>query len=244
MAEKKKTEGKSEKPKEPKKAAKSKSKTEAKSKPKTETKTIAKSKAKAKTTAKPKTDAKSKSKPKTEAKSKVESPKGTKSKKDAKSSKVEKSSKEAKKEKVEDVKPNVKEKMVKPIAKIINLTDTSKVNGKTKPKFIRQEFGRPKKSKLKEKWRRPKGIDSKKANRKRGKGAVPSIGYKKKASESGIHFGFESIRVFNVTELASIDPSKQAAVIAACVGRKKRNVIIERANEMKITIINPRRGEA
>ena len=136
-----------------------------------------------------------------------------------------------------------KEKTIKPISKISNTPDTSKTNGKTKPKFLRQEYGRPKKSKLKNKWRKPKGIDSKKAEKKRGKGAVPSIGYRKSASESGLHYGFEAVRVFNEWGLETIDNKSQAAVIASCVGRRKRNSIIERANELKITILNPKRGE-
>ena len=48
---------------------------------------------------------------------------------------------------------------------------------------------------------------------------------------------------FTAEELKNINPAKQAAVIARPVGRRKRNIIIAEANKLKITILNPRRGE-
>ena len=142
------------------------------------------------------------------------------------------------------IKPKIKvEKKELPVSKITNLP-TEEPTGRDVPKFLRQEYGRPKKSALKLCWRRPRGIDSKKLEGKRGKGAVPSIGYKKNVSESDIHFGFKAVRVFNVDELGKINSKTEAAVIASCVGRRKRNLIIEQANKLTITILNPRRGEA
>ncbi|MFH0862292.1 MAG: eL32 family ribosomal protein [Candidatus Altiarchaeota archaeon] len=114
--------------------------------------------------------------------------------------------------------------------------------GKYKPRFRRQEAGRYKR--LEEKWRRPTGIDSKKLEKQRGKGLVPGIGYKKPNSESGLQFGYEPVMVFNVAGLKAVSSDRQAAVIAAAVGRKKRNMIIEEANTLKIKVLNPRRGEA
>jgi large subunit ribosomal protein L32e len=138
-------------------------------------------------------------------------------------------------------KPEEKKKEF-PIAKIqYTAKPATKKLSKTKPKFRRQEAGRYKR--LEEKWRRPTGIDSKKLEKQRGKGLLPSIGYKKPASESGLHAGFEAVRVFNPDELKKINPDKQVAVIAAAVGRRKRNIIIDAANKLKITILNPRRGE-
>ena len=110
------------------------------------------------------------------------------------------------------------------------------------PKFHRQEYLRYKK--LDKKWRVPTGIDSKKLVKKRGKGLLPSIGYKKPASLSGLHCGFKAVRVFNAEELKKVNPPKEAAIIAAAVGRLKRNMMIDAANKLGITILNPRRGEA
>ncbi|MBU0761943.1 MAG: hypothetical protein KKD39_02865 [Candidatus Altiarchaeota archaeon] len=145
-----------------------------------------------------------------------------------------------------EVKPKKKPKEKKqyPIVKITNVADKSnEVKKDKKPKFLRQEFGRPKKTKLEEKWRRPRGIDSKKLEKKRGKGCLPSIGYKKPLSQSQLHIGYRAVRVFNASELQKINPSTEAAVIASPVGRKKRNEIIAAANKAKIVVLNPRRGE-
>ena len=139
--------------------------------------------------------------------------------------------------------PIKKEKLVKPIAKIEHLPrKDSKSSDKHKPKFNRQELGRL--PRIKDKWRAPRGIDSKKHEKKRGRGALPSIGYKKPERERDIHYGFTAVRIQNISQLMGLDPEKEAAVIARQVGRLKRNQLIEKANELKITILNPRRGEA
>jgi large subunit ribosomal protein L32e len=140
-------------------------------------------------------------------------------------------------------KKEVKQVKEHPAVKIKNLPNLE-VEGskKTKPAFHRQEFMRYKK--LDQKWRAPTGIDSKKLEKKRGKGNSPSIGYKKPHDESEMHYGFRAVRVFNADGLKAIDSKVQAAVIASAVGRRKRNMIIEEANRLNITIMNPRRGEA
>ncbi len=113
---------------------------------------------------------------------------------------------------------------------------------KTKPRFMRQEFTKLKR--LKDVWRKPRGIDSKQAEEKRGKPKTPKIGYKKTKKIRNLHpSGFYPIRVHNIVELKKIDPKKEAVIIASSVGRKKRNEIIRIANKEGITILNPRKGE-
>jgi large subunit ribosomal protein L32e len=113
---------------------------------------------------------------------------------------------------------------------------------KKKPRFMRQEL--PKLKRLKDKWRRPRGIDSKKQDGRRGKGELPKIGYKKPVPVREIHpSGFYPVLVHNSKELALINPEEDAAIIAKVVGRKKRNEIIKSANTLKVTILNPRKGE-
>lgn len=113
---------------------------------------------------------------------------------------------------------------------------------KEKPRFLRQEFY--KKKKLADKWRTPRGIDSKKRIQKRGKGKIPKIGYKKDSIASGIDpSGYYPVRVHNPGELDPIDPKIEAIIISGSVGRKKRNEIIVKANSIGITILNPRKGE-
>ncbi|MFH0859612.1 MAG: eL32 family ribosomal protein [Candidatus Altiarchaeota archaeon] len=139
----------------------------------------------------------------------------------------------------------VKEKEPKPIEKIKyhtprELNDSEKALMKKKPRFLRQEYH--KLPRLEDKWRAPKGIDSKQIEGKRGKGKLPSIGYKKPSTVSGLVMGYRPVLVKNTANLSDVS-SGAAVIISSSVGRKKRNEIIKTANERKIIILNPRKGE-
>ncbi len=111
-----------------------------------------------------------------------------------------------------------------------------------KPKFLRQQYGMV--MRLKKVWRKPRGIDSKLKIEKRGQGHLVKIGYKKPESIRGIHpSGYWTVNIANPKELENINKETHAAIIFSQVGRKKRNEIIKRANELNIVILNPRKGE-
>ncbi len=111
-----------------------------------------------------------------------------------------------------------------------------------KPKFLRQQYGMI--MRLKKVWRKPRGIDSKLKIEKRGQGHLVKIGYKKPESIRGIHpSGYWTVNIANPKELENINKETHAAIIFSQVGRKKRNEIIKRANELNIIILNPRKGE-
>ncbi len=110
-----------------------------------------------------------------------------------------------------------------------------------KPKFLRQEWWRFPKFKNDPKWRRPKGIDSKMRLKLKGKARSPSIGWSSPRAVRGLHpSGYEEVLVHNVKELETIDPTRQAARIAGTVGKRKRLMIIERAKELGIKVLNAR----
>jgi len=110
---------------------------------------------------------------------------------------------------------------------------------KSKPKFRRQEWFQAKR--LGEKWRQPRGLDSKMRLCRKGKPAMPSIGYKSPKEIRGLHpSGLAEVMVRNPKELEKIDPKKYVARIASAVGRRKRDAIIKRAQELKIRVVNPR----
>ncbi|WP_099209840.1 50S ribosomal protein L32e [Thermococcus henrietii] len=110
-----------------------------------------------------------------------------------------------------------------------------------KPKFLRQEWWRYPKFKNDPKWRRPKGIDSKMRLKKKGKPRSPSIGWSSPKAVRGLHpSGYEEVLVHNVKELEAIDPTRQAARIAGTVGARKRELIIARARELGIKVLNAR----
>jgi large subunit ribosomal protein L32e len=109
-----------------------------------------------------------------------------------------------------------------------------------KPRFLRQEWWRYPKFKNNPKWRRPKGIDSKMRLKKKGKARSPSIGWSSPRAVRGLHpSGYEEVLVHNVKELETIDPARQAARIAGAVGARKREMILARAKELGVKVLNP-----
>jgi large subunit ribosomal protein L32e len=180
------------------------------------------------------------------AETKTEEPKAAEKEAPAK----KQSSEKAKAEKEKKPEKKIKEKKIKPVEKIEFLGEKtlskdvkellSKKKGK--PRFIRQEYY--KLPRLKDVWRKSRGIDSKKHEGKRGKGETPQDGYKNTEQIRGITpQGFFPVVIRNIADLDKIDTKKHAAVIAATVGRRSRNEIIKSANGKKITILNPRNGE-
>ena len=111
-----------------------------------------------------------------------------------------------------------------------------------KPKFIRQ--GGKSIKRLEEKWRRPRGKQSKLRRHMRSRGNIPHPGYGTSKKLRGLHpSGLEDILVHNVAELEKLDKNKQAARIASAVGKKKRIDIQKKAEEIGIKILNPKKVE-
>ena len=106
-----------------------------------------------------------------------------------------------------------------------------------KPNFKRQEWFRYKK--LGEKWRKARGKTSKTRRYEKGKPAMPSIGYGSPKATKGLHpSGYKDVLVRNIKELESLDPATQAGRISATVGKRKKEVMLERAKELGIKILN------
>ena len=126
------------------------------------------------------------------------------------------------------------ERDTRPAEKALKLREHVK---KKKPKFVRPESWRY--YRLKESWRRPRGLDHKIRRKVKGWPAGVSVGYRGPKIARGLHpSGYREVLVHNSEELKNVDPKTQAVRIAHTVGKRNRAKIITEARREKITILN------
>ncbi len=132
-----------------------------------------------------------------------------------------------------------KEKKLEASPKQRALTVRKRLKSK-KPDFRRQEVWRYKR--LKESWRRPRGIDSKMRMKVKGWPKSVEIGYRGPREARGLHpSGYAEVLVHNVDEVDEVDPKTQAIRIAHTVGARKQVEISARASKKGIRILNPKK---
>jgi len=110
--------------------------------------------------------------------------------------------------------------------------DNKKSKIKKKPKFKRQDSIL---KRLKNKWRKPKGIHSKLRLRKRGKGKRPRIGY---GSDKKTRYLIKNKNPIYVTNIKQLENVKQPIIIASKVGLRKKLEIINKIKELKLEVLN------
>lgn len=116
------------------------------------------------------------------------------------------------------------------------LEKRAEVSGR-RPEFLRQEWFRY--AKLGRKWRKPRGMHSKMRRHYKYRPTIVSIGFRGPALVRGLaSSGFQEVLVYNPSNLDIIDPKTQAAKIGGTVGGKKRSAIIEKADQLKIRVLN------
>jgi len=87
-------------------------------------------------------------------------------------------------------------------------------------------------------WRRPRGLQNKERLGVFGKKAVVSTGYRGPSAVRGLSAsGRHIIRVFNVSDLADINPKDQCALIAS-IGNKKLNDVLVECKAKGIEVVN------
>jgi large subunit ribosomal protein L32e len=92
-----------------------------------------------------------------------------------------------------------------------------------------------------DKWRRPRGIDNRQRRHYRGTGSAPGVGYGKDSKTKYMErSGFIKFVVHNVKELELLmmHNRKYAAVVAHNVGAKTRKLLVARADELDIKVLN------
>jgi large subunit ribosomal protein L32e len=116
-----------------------------------------------------------------------------------------------------------------------------------KPKFVRSESWRY--VRIKENWRRPRGLDHKMRIKYRGWPPSVGAGYRGPKATRGLHpSGYREILAHNVEALKGIDSKTQVVRIAHTVGKRKKARILTEARKKNIVILNvkealPREGK-
>jgi len=108
----------------------------------------------------------------------------------------------------------------------------------TRPAFVRQESWRY--VRIHPEWRKPKGVDNKIRRQDKGWPPLVRIGYRGPAEARGLHpSGHHEIIVYRPKDLDSLVPGTDVARIGGTVGAKKREGILQRANELGVRVLNP-----
>jgi large subunit ribosomal protein L32e len=122
------------------------------------------------------------------------------------------------------------------------LFNVRKVQKGKKPQFKRAAYHKFKR--LDDNWRRPRGTQGKQRRKYVSKGALAQVGYGSPAAVRGLHpSGFMDVLISSTAELELVDPSVEAIRIAATIGARKKAIILAKAEELGIKVLNPGRGE-
>ena len=120
------------------------------------------------------------------------------------------------------------------------MEDNKKSISRKKPKFFRRDWHKKIKLgspvKKNRKWRGAKGRQIKIRLGRKGYSGRPKIGWSNNSSVKGLLNGLEAIRVENLRDLEKIN--KGQGIVIGRIGKKKRELIISKAKEMKIIILN------
>ncbi|MGM5483876.1 MAG: eL32 family ribosomal protein [Nanobdellota archaeon] len=112
-----------------------------------------------------------------------------------------------------------------------------KMKKSTKPVFIRQNS---EKAEVGKKYRKPKGYQSKMRLRHKGKGVLPSSGYRSPISVRGANpDGKVEIVVNSLTDIDNFDKGKnQTIVIGSNVGKKKKLELLKKIKEKSLDTVH------
>lgn len=109
---------------------------------------------------------------------------------------------------------------------------------KRKPVFKRPQTHQFAKLRNNLKWRRPRGLDNKTRLQRRGKPAMPAVGFKSPKEVRGLNReGKVEVLVHNVNDLEKVDKNS-VALIGAKVGKRKRISILEAGKEKSVAFAN------
>ena len=112
----------------------------------------------------------------------------------------------------------------------------------SRTRFKRQESWRLKR--VKENWRRPRGVTSRMRNEKKGWPALVKVGHGSEASERGRHpRGLVERLVRSESDLEGLNPKLHIVRMSGRLGEKRRLTLLDRVRSLNIHIANPGREE-
>jgi large subunit ribosomal protein L32e len=107
-----------------------------------------------------------------------------------------------------------------------------------RPSFVQFEAWRLKR--LKDNWKRPRGIDNHMRQNRKGWPKSVNVGWRTPKAVRHLHpSGKEEIMVNNPGDLTLIDPEYQVGRISGQIGGRKRVQILEEAKRLNVKLLNP-----
>lgn len=117
------------------------------------------------------------------------------------------------------------------------LMELRKKMNKKRPTFRRVESWRYKR--VKDSWRKARGIDSKTRKKKKLGVKSPTIGYRGPKNIRGAHpSGYEEVRITTIKDLQNLNKNKHALKISSKLGAKKRIALIDYCQKRGFKVLN------
>ena len=117
------------------------------------------------------------------------------------------------------------------------LMELRKKMNKKRPSFRRVESWRYKR--VKDSWRKARGIDSKTREKKKSGVKSPTIGYRGPKKVRGLHpSGYIEVLIFTFNDLKNLNKNKHAIKISGKLGAKKRIVLTDYCQRRGFKILN------
>jgi len=108
---------------------------------------------------------------------------------------------------------------------------------KKKPAFRRVESWRYKR--VKDSWRKARGIDSKTRKKKKLGVKSPTIGYRAPKKVRGLHpSGYKEVRITTIDDLKNLNKKKHVIKISAKLGARKRIALIDYSQKKGFKVLN------
>ncbi len=120
----------------------------------------------------------------------------------------------------------------------MRLLRIAKKKRRRQPKFRHEQAHRW--IRVSDSWRKLRGIDSATREKRKGRIAMVSSGYRKPRAVRGLHPSlYHEVLVYRPADLEGLDPDVHAVRIGGSVGLRNRQEIIKRAETMLLRILNP-----